>query len=140
MERIKTGITVTAGVVGGAIANVFGGLDTGLQALMIAMSIDYVTGLIVAGVFQNSTKTESGALKSLEGWKGICRKGMTLLIVLIAYQLDIVAGTGFIRNATIIAYIVNEILSIIENAGQMGVPIPRQIKKGIDILKDKGDQ
>lgn len=137
MERVKSVDIVAAGIVGSGVASVLGGWDTGLQALLSVMAIDYITGLMVAGIFQKSTKTESGAAKSIECWKGLCRKGMTLFIVLISFQLDLVAGTNFIRNAVIIAYIVNEVLSIIENAGQMGVPIPSAIKKGVDILKDK---
>lgn len=137
MERVRAGVGVTTGIIGGGIATVLGGWDTGLQALITIMALDYISGLIVAGVFQKSTKTESGALQSMEGWKGLCRKGMTLAIVLLSHLLDIVAGTNFIRTATIIAYISMESLSFIENVGQAGVPIPKSIKKGIDILKDK---
>ena len=65
-----------------------------MTTLVIFMGIDYVTGLIVAGVFHNSGKTESGALESRAGWKGLCRKGMTLLIVLIACRLDLIMNTN----------------------------------------------
>lgn len=140
MERVKTAIATSTGLVGGGIASLFGGWDTGLKVLITVMAIDYMTGLMVAGLFQKSTKTETGALKSLEGWKGICRKGMTLLIVLLACLLDIVAGTDFIRDAVIIAYTVNEMISITENAGQMGVPLPPAITKGIDVLREKGER
>ena len=99
--------------------------------LVSMMVIDYLTGVLVAGVFHNSPKTENGALESKAGWKGLCRKGMTLLIVLVAARLDIILGTGFIRDAVIIRYIANETISIIENAGLMGVPIPEAIKKAI---------
>lgn len=140
MEKIKASIGVATGVLGGSIATAFGGWSNGLGVLVSIMAVDYVTGLIVAGVFQKSTKTDSGALKSIEGWKGLCRKGMTLAIVYLAYRLDVVAGTEFIRSATIIGYITIESLSIIENAGQMGVPIPSAIKKGIDILKEEEEK
>lgn len=140
MERAKAVTTTLTGIVGGGIASIFGGWDTGLKVLITVMSVDYITGLMVAGLFQKSTKTETGALKSLEGWKGICRKGMTLLIVLLSYLLDTVAGTDFIRDAVIIAYTVNEMISITENAGQMGVPLPPAITKGIDILREKGEK
>jgi toxin secretion/phage lysis holin len=96
-----------------------------------------VTGLVVAGVFKKSPKTANGALESKAGWKGLCRKGMTLLIVLVAAQLEKVTGTDIIRNAVIIGYVANEGLSIIENAGLMGLPIPGIIKNAIDILKKK---
>ena len=101
------------------------------------MAFDYITGLIVAGVFKNSNKTETGALESYAGFKGLCRKGVTLLIVLVACRLDIVIGTTYIKDAVVIAFVANETISIIENAGLMGVPIPEVLKKAIDVLNDK---
>lgn len=121
------------------IASLFGGWDAALTTLVIFMSIDYATGLMVAGIFKKSKKTENGALESHAGWKGLCRKGVTLLIVLVACRLDIMVGTTFIKDATIIAFIANETISLVENAGLMGVPIPSAIKKGIDVLKNKAD-
>lgn len=125
------------GVVGGAISSYLGGWDTALQTLIIFMALDYITGLIVAGVFHKSTKSKSGALESRAGFKGLCRKGVALLIVLMGCQLDLMAGTDFIRDACVIAFVTNEALSIIENAGLMGVPVPEVITKGIEILKSK---
>lgn len=125
------------GAFGAAIASLLGGWDSALVTLVIFMAVDYLTGLVVAGVFHQSTKTENGSLESKAGAKGLFRKGMTLLIVLIAAQLDVVIGTDFVRDAVIIAYIANETISIIENAGLMGVPIPDGIKKAIEILKEK---
>lgn len=127
------------GVIGSFIASLFGGWDAALVTLMIFMGIDYVTGLIVAGVFHNSEKTENGALESRAGWKGLCRKGVTLLVVLVACRLDLVIGSNFIRDAVVIAFIVNETISIIENAGLMGIPIPAVIMRAIDILKNKAE-
>lgn len=140
MENViamKSGILTGIGVVGGFIASLFGGWDAALTTLIIFMGIDYVTGLIVAGVFNNSTKSETGALESKAGWKGLCRKGVTLLVVLVACRLDLVIGSNFIRDAAVIAFIANELISIIENAGLMGVPVPAVITKAIDILKKK---
>ncbi|MCI6496467.1 MAG: phage holin family protein, partial [Anaeromassilibacillus sp.] len=94
-------------------------------------------GLLVAAVFHNSPKTDTGTLESRAGWKGLCRKGVTLLIVLVACRLDIVAGTNFLRDTAVIGFIVNETLSIIENAGLMGIPIPKAITNVIDTLKNK---
>ena len=107
--------------------------------LMIFMGIDYLTGLIVAGVFHTSEKTENGTLESRAGWKGLCRKGVSLLIVLVACRLDVVMGSNFIRDAVVIAFIANETLSIIENAGLMGVPIPAMIVKAVEVLKKKAE-
>ena len=127
------------GVVGGFIAMVFGGWSDALITLIIFMSVDYVTGLIVAGIFKKSKKSENGALESRAGFKGLCRKGVALLIVLVAVRLDVVMQTTYIKDAVIIAFIVNESISIIENAGLMGIPIPVAIAKAIDILQKSSD-
>lgn len=115
----------------------FGPWNSAIQTLIICMGIDYITGLILAAVFKKSKKSKSGGLSSLAGWKGIARKGITLLIVLIANRLDLMLNVVYIRDAVIIAFTVNEILSIIENAAVMGIPIPEVIKKAIDLLKNK---
>lgn len=126
------------GVIGSAIASAFGGWSTGLTTLVIFMAIDYITGLIVAGVFHKSTKTETGTLESRAGFKGLCRKGAMLLVVLVAYRLDLAVGTAYIKDAVIIAFIANEAISIIENAGLMGVPMNDTLKNAIDVLQKKG--
>lgn len=132
---MKDGICTAIGVVGSTIASFFGGFDAALITLLIFMGVDYATGLIVAGVFHKSEKTENGALESRAGWKGLCRKGVSLLVVLVACRLDMIMGSNFIRDATVIAFIANEAISIIENAGLMGVPIPSVITKAIEVLK-----
>ena len=137
--NIKEGICTSAGVIGSFIASVFGGWDSALITLLIFMTIDYMSGLVVAGVFHKSHKTESGTLESRAGWKGLCRKGMTLLFVLIAYRLDLALGVDFIRNAVIIGFMTNELISIVENAGLMGLPLPKAITQAIDILTKKTD-
>lgn len=131
---------VIIGIVGSFVASLFGGWDSALTTLLIFMGVDYITGLIVAGVFHNSGKSESGALESRAGWKGLCRKGMTLLMVLIACRLDLVMGTSFVRDAVVIAYVVNECISIVENAGLMGLPIPAVLTRAIDVLKQKSEK
>lgn len=142
----QKGLSTTAGIAGSVVASWFGGWTTSLTTLLIVMGIDYLTGLIVAGVFHASPKTENGALESRAGWKGLCRKGMTLLIVLIACRLDLIAatmlGTGphFVRDAVNIAYIVNEVISIIENAGLMGMPIPKVFVRAIEILRKRAEE
>ena len=135
--NIKEGICTGIGVIGSIIASLFGGWDTGLVTLVIFMGIDYVSGLVVAGIFHNSNKTESGALESKAGWKGLCRKCMTLLFVLIAYRLDLALGVNYIRDAVIIGFMANELISIVENAGLMGLPLPDAINKAIDVLTEQ---
>ena len=121
------------GVIGSVIASFFGGWDAGLATLLIFMGLDYISGLLVAGVFKKSPKTDTGSLESKAGWRGLCRKCMTL--VLVAYRLDLVIGTNYIRDAVIIAFIANETISLVENAGLMGLPLPEVISKAIDILQ-----
>lgn len=136
---MKSFICTALGAIGAGIAAVFGGWSAALTTLIIFMAIDYLSGLILAGVFHRSSKTESGALESKAGWKGLCRKGLTLLIVVVASRLDVMLGTTFVKDAVCIAYICNEALSILENAGLMGVPIPKAVKNAIEILKKKGE-
>lgn len=125
------------GVCGGLITTLFGGWSTALTTLVIFMAIDYITGIMVAGVFQASQKSCNGGLNSRIGLKGICKKGVSLLVVIVAVRLDILAGTTFLRDASIIALVANEAISIVENAGLMGLPIPTQLRKAIDVLNDK---
>ena len=140
MNETKTAICSIIGVIGGMIASAFGGWNAALTTLVLFMVIDYISGLIVAGVFHASRKTESGTLESRAGWKGLCRKGMTLLFVLIAYRLDLAIGVCYIRDTVIIGFIANELISIVENAGLMGIPLPSVITKAIDVLTKKGDE
>lgn len=134
---MKNAICTGIGVAGSFIASLFGGWTASLTTLLIFMGIDYASGLIVAGVFHNSPKTETGTLESRAGLKGLIRKGTMLLFVLIGYRLDVAVGTSYIRDAICIAFMANELLSIIENAGLMGVPIPSVITNAVDILKKK---
>jgi len=140
---MKNTVVAGIGIIGSFISTLLGGWDTGLATLCILMAVDYITGWIVAGVFKNSEKSESGGLSSTAGFKGLAKKGVMLLFVLVAYRLDLTVGSTYIRDAVIIAFIANEVISITENAGLMGIPIPAVIIKAIDVLKsreDKGDE
>lgn len=136
----KNIVTVIIGLIGSAVTTLFGGWSAGLTTLIIFMAIDYLSGLLVAGVFKASKKSETGALNSNVGFKGLCKKGMVLLIVLIAYRLDLMIGTNYIRDAVVIGFCVNELLSIVENAGLMGIPLPPILIKAIDVLMNKEDK
>lgn len=137
MNPMKTSLLGASAVLGGVLSQLFGGWTSALSTLIICMAVDYITGMLVAGVFHTSDKTEGGGLESRAGWKGLCRKGVSMLIVLVANRLDLALGTSFVREAVIVGYIVNEVLSIIENAGLMGVPIPQVFKNAIDALQGK---
>lgn len=136
---LKDGICAGIGIIGSTIAALFGGWDAALVTLVIFMAVDYITGLLVAGVFHRSGKSESGALESHAGWKGLLKKGVTLLVVLVACRLDLLMGSSFLRDAVIIAFVANEVLSIVENAGLMGVRIPKVITNAIEVLKKKSE-
>lgn len=135
---MKNAICTGIGMVGSVIASFFGGWTASLTTLLIFMGIDYVTGIVVAGVFHNSPKTETGALESRAGLKGLIRKFTMLLFVLVGHRLDMAVSATYIKDAVCIAFMVNELISIVENAGLMGLPIPAVIMNAIDILKKKG--
>lgn len=134
---MKEIICTIAGVVGSFIAGLFGGWDTSLVTLLLFMGIDYITGLAVAACGK-SPKSDTGRLSSKIGWRGIAKKCVSLLLVLVAVRLDITLGTSYIRDAVCIAFVANELLSITENAGLLGVPLPTVITKAIEILQSKG--
>lgn len=136
---MKETICTVLGLVFGYISSLFGGWDAAISTLVFFMAIDYITGLIVAGVFHSSSKTDSGALESGVGWKGLFRKGMTLAVVLVACRLDMVIGSNLLRDAAVIAFIANETISIAENAGLMGVEFPAPIMQAIEVLKKKAE-
>jgi len=137
---LKQGILTVIGAIGAFIANLLGGWDAGLTTLVIFMAVDYFTGLVVAGIFHQSQKTKNGTLSSKAGLQGIAKKIMMLLMVLVAVRLDILTGTDYIRDAVIIALCGNELISIIENAGLMGVPIPKKLQDAIEVLSKKGEE
>lgn len=133
-------ICTAIGAIGGAIAAAFGGWNAALLALIICMAIDYFAGVIVALVFHRSPKSDSGGLNSSVGFKGLLRKIAVLLIVVVANQVDILIGTTYVRDAVVIGFCANEIISLLENAGLMGIPIPNVLLRAIDVLKNKGEK
>lgn len=136
---IKIFILSGVACVGAAIASVFGGWNGAMTTLVILMLIDYITGIIVAGVFHASPKSSGGALSSAVGFKGICRKFVILLIVVVACRVDLLLETNIIRDATCIGFCANELVSITENAGLMGIPLPRKLVEAIEVLRGDND-
>lgn len=124
----------------GAVAGFLGGWGVMLTALAVAMGVDYITGLIVAWRGKSS-KTDGGGLSSKAGFDGLARKGVVILIVLLATVLDRVLGgeVAIFQTAAAAYYIANEGLSILENAALMGVPFPPRMKKALEALKAKGE-
>lgn len=91
---MKQTICTVLGLIGGTVAGAFGGWSADLAALVSFMTVDYISGLLVAGVFRKSQKSQSGALESGAGFQGLCRKGMILLMVLIGGKPGPAAGAG----------------------------------------------
>ena len=137
LHTMKISVCAVIGSIGAGIVALFGGWTPDIATLLIFMAVDFIMGLTIAAYFKKSEKSTNGTLSSAAGFKGLCKKSATLLCVLVAYRLDVALGFNYIRTATIIAFIVNEAISILENAGIMGVPIPPVILKAIDILKNK---
>lgn len=135
MNNFKNTICIVIGAVGAFITNLLGGWTEDMITLIILMAIDFIMGLIIAAIFKKSPKSESGTINSKSCFIGICKKCVTFLFVLIAYRLDITLGTNYIKTATVIAFIANELISIIENAGIIGIPLPEVIVKAVELLK-----
>lgn len=128
MEQIWKGIIKGAAACGGAIAGVMGGWDSTLRVLLVMMVVDYLSGLLVA-VMGRSNKTEYGGLSSKVGFVGLAKKGLMLMVVLIATMLDDAMGMAVCRDAACWFYIANEGLSVLENMSLAGVPFPEKIKE-----------
>ena len=133
--KYKEILSAGAGVVGAVAVKLFGGWDGAISTLMIFMAADYLSGILLAGVFKKSPKSKNGALESRAGFKGLVRKGIILIIVMLSYRLDVITGQNFIKDGVIIAFITNEAISITENAALIGVPLPAPLIKAIDVLK-----
>ena len=134
---MKETICTIAGIVGSFIAGLFGGWDASMVTLLLFMGVDALTGIMIAYVGRSS-KSQSGKLSSKSCWRGLAKKCVSLLLVLVAARLDITLGTTYIRDAVCIAFVVNELISITENAGLLGVPLPGILTKAIELLQTKG--
>ena len=130
---------VFVGSIGAVISYIIGGWDTSIQTLLVFMLIDYLTGLGLA-ILNKSSKTKDGGLSSKAGLNGIFKKAGMWVVVIIAHRLDVLSGTSVIKDICTIVLIGNEGLSIIENLGAMGVPIPKVLVKVIEALKKKDEE
>lgn len=137
-------VTEWMAALGGAIASFFTGLPPIIWILLAVMTLDYVTG-IICGFMGKSPKTENGGLSSSEAFKGLLKKALILLVVLLAALLDkaVSMGTGItfeaVAGATALWFIASEGFSIVENAASMGIPIPKILLQALEIVKQKGD-
>ena len=134
---MKQWLCTAFGGIGGTLAAAFGGWDAALAALLVCISVDYISGSIVALVFHKSSKSETGAYNSAYGLKGLCKKGLMLLFVLVAVQMDALMGADYVRDAVCIGFCSNEVLSIVENLGLAGVPMPQAVVNALEQLQKK---
>ncbi|WP_297992317.1 holin family protein [uncultured Anoxybacillus sp.] len=133
MERFDIIYKTGAAVIGAVIGYLFGGWSELLGILLAFVVLDYMTGILAA--------SKEGTLRSAVGFKRIPKKVMIFLLVAVGHLIDRAVGTnGLFRDATIFFYLANELLSIIENAGRMGLPIPEQIKQAVEILQGKSEK
>ena len=139
INGIKDTVLIVLAGLGSVVANMFGGWDASMQVLTFMMSADYISGLVVAGVFKRSPKTANGALESRAGFKGLVRKGGILLVVLVAVKLDELTGAAYLRTAVCLYFVANEGISVVENLGLMGVPMPKFLKSMLEVMRDKAD-
>ena len=138
--HIKNSVLAVLAAVGTFVAHALGGWDAAMQVLVALMAADYLTGILVAAVWQRSNKSATGALDSKAGFKGLLKKGMILLLVWLGVLLDNTLGAAYIRTAIIIFFIGNEGLSLLENLGLMGVPFPAFLKRALGALREQGDK
>lgn len=140
MTEIWDKVVKAIAIVGGAVAGIFGEWSVLMTILAAAMVLDYISGVIVAA-FGQSLKTEGGHLDSKVGFVGLAKKGFIILIVLLATLLDKALGTDSMvfQSATVCYYIANEGISVVENAGLMGLPVPGVIKKALEQIREKND-
>lgn len=151
MISLGTAISMVVSAVGGFLVYIFGGWDVWLQFLLIVMFLDILTG-ILKSVYKKSEKTQSGGFRSSVFLKGLIRKGASLCVVVVAVQMDVIfleMGTpidialiGSIRNAVILFFWLGEVVSILENCGEMGMRLPKPLIKALDVLDDRlqGDE
>lgn len=135
MTGPRESLCTAAGFFGGITAWAFGGWDRAMAAMVTCMAVDYLSGSLVALVFHRSSKTPNGAYCSAYGLKGLCKKCLMLLFVLVAVQIDRMLGLRYVRDAVCIGFSTNEVLSIVENLGLAGVPLPRRVTEALELLK-----
>ena len=130
---MKDWICAISGMIGGAIAAIFGGWDSALITLLIFMGVDFVTGTVCAAM----GKSEKGKLSSKTSWFGLTKKFCVLLLLVVAVRIDIMLGTTYVRDAVCIGFCCNELLSIMENTTLMGIPYPKAMKNALEVLQEK---
>ena len=133
--------SLASGFAAGVASAVFGGWDLALETLCIVMALDFLSGLIVAGIFRKSPKTQGGALESKAAFKGLCKKALVLALVVAFHQADRLTGKTFFRDGACWGFFVAELISVVENVGLV-IPLPKFIQKALEWFQsdpDRGD-
>lgn len=139
-NAVKNGVLAALAAVGSWVANALGGWDASMQVLVALMVADYLTGVLVAAVWHKSSKSSSGTLNSVAGFKGILKKCMIIMLVWIGVLLDQALGSAYARTAVVLFFVGNEGISLLENLGLMGVPFPAFLRRALEALRDQGDK
>lgn len=130
MEHLGILLKFLVAIGGSIVSYLYGSFDSILMIFTVLVIIDYVSGLLASGI--------DGKLSSQIGYKGIAKKIMIFALIAVAHFIDQLVGNNhLIRDATIFFYMANEILSIIENAGRLGIPVPGFLKKAVALLQNK---
>lgn len=125
--------------VGAVFLKLLGGWDTAMMLLIILITVDFITGIMVAALGR-SPKTATGGLSSNRCFVGLCRKITIIGLIMVCNIVDMYLNTSFVRDGAIIGFAVNEMLSLFENAGLLGLKLPVAVTNVIDILKPKEEQ
>ena len=127
---MREGFASIAAIFGTIFSFAFGVWQESLTLLLVCMAVDYISGTAA------SVRDKSG-LSSLVGSWGLARKGLTLLVILIAHQIDELIGGTAVMSGAIFFYTGNELLSIVENYGRLGLPLPTRLKNYMEWFRKK---
>ncbi|NOU87805.1 holin [Paenibacillus sp. LMG 31460] len=129
----QIGFNLISGALGALATNAFGEWNELLSLFLMAILVDYVTGIAA------SMKEQRG-LNSQVGYWGLARKGLMLLVIILAHRMDILMDTDLMRTGAIYFYLANEFISITENYGRLGLPLPSFLKQMIQVLRGKEER
>lgn len=128
----QIGFNLISATLGALATYAFGGWNELIGLFLMAMLVDYVTGIAA------SMKEQRG-LNSQVGFWGIARKGLMLLVIMLAHRMDVLMNTDLMMTGAIYFYLANEFISITENYGRLGLPLPVFLKQMIQVLRSKGE-
>lgn len=139
MDHVKNAVLAGVAAAGSLIARAMGGWDSSVTLLCAMMAADLLGGVTVAAVWKRSPNTGTGGLSSGAAVRGFVKKLAVLALVCIGHLTDRVLETDYLRTATVCFFIGSEGLSLLENLGLMGVPLPGFLKSALEVLRERGD-